>query len=131
MTVTDVAAPEVSREELITAVARLSERLADLAAQRDHARAKADGALETACRLQQERDAARRDALIQERLANALRAELDEAAADKRRLTQRCHELAVTAGALEQQIDRIQNQPQARPDDHTGRWPFKRAGNSL
>lgn len=81
--------------------------------------------------LAAERDRAQRKALLQEQLVNSLRAELDEAAIDKRRLMQRCHDLAVTVGALEQQIDHMQNPPEQRRDDHTQWWPFKRAGNAL
>lgn len=123
--------PELSREDLVTAVARLAERLADLAAERDAARADLAEALKSACALQQELDRARHDALTRERLAHALRADLDTAATNNWQLTQRCHDLAVTNGALEQQIDRMQNQPETQPDDHTRRWPFKHAGNAL
>lgn len=56
---------------------------------------------------------------------------LDDTRTELRRTRDICRELAVVKGALEQQIDRMQNQPEPRPNDHTRRWPFRRAGNQL
>ena len=121
----------LSCEEIHNGFNVLIDRIGALAAGRNFAVSVAADALEAACQLQQERDAAQRNALLQEQLVNSLRAELDEAAIDNRRLSQRCHDLAVAKEALEQQIDHMQNPPEPRRDDHTQWWPFKRAGNAL
>lgn len=99
-----------------------------LVAERDTARAEKADALEAACELQQERD---RDRRLHDSLANSLRAELDEAAEDKRALEIQCERLTATVRALEQQIDHMQNPPEQRRDDFTRRRPFRRGGNAL
>jgi hypothetical protein len=129
--VTESITQVLSCAEIHTGFDALIARIADMALERDRAQAAETEAVEAACRMQQERDRAQREALLQEHIADSLRAELDEAAADNRRLSLRCHDLAVTVGVLEQQIDRMQNPPEARRDDHTRRWPFRRAGGSL
>ena len=114
-------------------------RIAGLALERDRAREAEAEALEAACRLQQERDQekARADeqaaqALTQATLAARFRNRLEEVHTELRQTRNVCRNLAVVANdALEEQIDHMQNQPEPRPDDHTRRWPFKRAGNSL
>ena len=121
----------LSCEEIHAGFDVLIARIGELAAGRNHALGIAANALEAACQLQQERDRAQRKALLQERLANSLRAELDACAEDKRLLAIRCEKSAATIQALEQQIDRMQNPPEPQRDDHTRRWPFKRIGNRL
>lgn len=121
----------VTEPTLLEKLHALEETAHRLATERDQVRAEHADLLKAKCLLHQELNRARNNALLQERLANSLRAELDEAATDNRRLSQRCHDLAITVGALEQQIDRAQKQPAPRPDDHTKRWPWTRIGRSL
>jgi chromosome segregation ATPase len=117
-------APVPTYDDLSAAVARLATQVADLTGQLREAQ-------ETACELQRERDQVQIRADTNARLAGAFRNDLDEVRLDLRRALSACRELTVVKGALEQQIDRMQNEPEQRPDDHTRRWPFKRVGNAL
>lgn len=112
---TVTAPPELSREDLVTAVARLAERLADVAAERDRARADLAEALETACALQQDRDWERRYANEQAELARTyatlaerFRLRFVEVSAELRHASERCVDLAVRAEAAELKAERAQ-----------------------
>lgn len=121
----------LSCEEIHAGFDVLIERIGDLATGRNHALAVAADALEAACGLQQERD--REKARADEQAAMALE-QATLAAQHRDRLVEVDAELQqtrVTVRALEQQIDHMQNPPETRRDDHTRKWPFKRAGNAL
>lgn len=128
----------LSCEDIHAGFDALIARIADLVLERDRAREAEAEALEAACRLQQERDREKAraaeqaaQALTQATLATRFRNRLEEVHTELRQTRETCRNLAVANGALEMQIDHMQNQPEPRPDDHTRRWPFKRGGNSL
>jgi chromosome segregation ATPase len=115
------APPELSREDLVTAVARLVEHLADVAAERDRARADLAEALETACALQQDRDRERRYACEQAelarthaKLAERFRARFVEASDELRHANERCRDLAVRAHAAELKAERAYRELERR-----------------
>lgn len=117
-------APVPTYDDLSAAVARLATQVADLTGQLREAR-------ETSCRMQQERNREKGRANLADNRAEGLYRDLHDVRIELRRALSACRELTVVKGALEQQIDRMQNEPEQRRDDHTKRWPFKRVGNQL
>ncbi len=114
MTALSVATkPELSREDLVTAVVHLAERLADLAAERDQARTDAADALEAACTLQQDRDWQRQSGNAQAELARKqadlaarFRDRFVQASTELRRANEGRRVLTERIQALEWQLDR-------------------------
>lgn len=125
------APPELSREDLVTAVARLAERLADVAAERDRARADLAEALETACALQQDRDWERRYANEQAALARTygglaerFRIRFEKVSAELRHASGRCIDLAMRAEAAELAAERARRELEQH--ERRRRLPWRR-----
>lgn len=116
--------PVAVEPTLLEQVRALEETAHRLATERDVARQMASEATKDLVR-------ARHQIHIADVVNTALRADLNEARIELRRTREICRGLAAAKGALELQIDRMQNPPEPRPDDHTRRWPFKRVGNAL
>jgi uncharacterized coiled-coil DUF342 family protein len=124
MTTTRPVVEGLTCEEIHSGFDALIARVAELVAERDEARA-------AAAEARQERDQALSRADANARVAGTFRNDLDDTRTELRRTRDICRKLAVAKGALEQQIDHMQTQPEPRPDDHTLRWPFRRLGNQL
>lgn len=105
---------EMTREDLLTAVARLAAQSADLTQQRDDA-------LQAACELQQERDRERRRAdeqsalaLTYGELATRFRIRFEQVSIEEKRAKERCCDSAVHAEAAELAAERAQRKRRRR-----------------